>query len=397
VSGAAEFVFVERLHLGGNGLRVAVKDSIDIAGLATRMGSACLADAPPAPQHAAVVQALLAAGCHIMGKTNLHELAYGVTGINGWSGTPTNPRAPGRVPGGSSSGSAVAVAAGFADFSLGNDTGGSIRIPAACCGICGLKPSFGRVSRSGVHPFASTLDCVGPLAREVRMIERAMTMIDPTFRVQAVPSRATVGWLEVEANPVVSDAVRAALALAEVGVQSIRLPSFAQAFTAGLTIIGAEIWTAFGHLADCARLGADVRARLLASRRITAAELAVAEAVRTGFRAEVDAALAHVDALALPTLPDVPLSLGAALDAHAALSSSALVRPFNLSGHPAITLPLTAAGLPAGLQLVGRAGEDAALCALARAVAGEEDCLVDARAGRRSVQARSTHWSPSFT
>jgi amidase len=392
MSSAAEFVFVERLHLGRNGLRVGIKDSIDIAGSATRMGSACLADAPPAPAHAVVVQALLAAGCHIVGKTNLHELAYGVTGINGWSGTPVNPRAPGRVPGGSSSGSAVAVAAGLADFSLGNDTGGSIRIPAACCGICGLKPSFGRVSRSGVHPPASTLDCVGPLAREVPMIERAMTMIDPTFRVQAVPSRATVGWVEVEANPVVSDAVRAALAAAEVSVRSISLPSFAQACSAALTIIGAEIWAAFGHLADCARLGADVRARLLASRGITAAQLAVAEAVRTRFRAEVDAALARVDALALPTLPDVPLSLGAALDARVALGSSALVRPFNLSGHPAITLPLTAAGLPAGLQLVGRAGEDEALCALARAV-----FRVDDRVGRRSVQARSTHWSPSFT
>lgn len=372
MSGAAEFVFVERLRLGGNGLRVGIKDSIDIAGFATRMGSACLAAAPPAPQHAAVVQALLAAGCQIVGKTNLHELAYGVTGINGWSGTPVNPRAPGRIPGGSSSGSAVAVAAGLADFSVGNDTGGSIRIPAACCGICGLKPSFGRVSRAGVHPSASTLDCVGPLARDVPMIERAMTMIDATFRVQAAPRRPTVGWVEVEANRVVSVAVRAALAAAEVSVQIISLPSFAPAFNAGLTIIGAEIWKAFGHLCECAGLGADVRARLLAARDITAAELAVAEAVRTRFRAEVDAALAGVDALALPTMPDAPLSLAAALDARAALGSSALVRPFNLSGHPAITLPLTAAGLPAGLQLVGRTGEDAALCALAHGIGGEQ-------------------------
>jgi amidase len=370
MSDAAEFVFVERLELGGNGLHVGVKDSIDIAGLATRMGSACLADAPPAPQHAAVVEALLAGGCRIVGKTNLHELAYGVTGINGWTGTPVNPRAPGRIPGGSSSGSAVAVAAELVDFSLGNDTGGSIRIPAACCGVCGLKPSFGRVSRCGVHPQATTLDCVGPLARDVPMIERAMTLIDPTFRPRAPPRGATVGWVEVEASQLVLDAVRGVLAAADISVRALSLPSFADAFTAGLAIIAAEIWKAFGHLIDCPSLGADVRARLLASRGVTDRELGAAEAVRRAFRAQVDAALARVDALALPTLPDVPLSLDAAVDAHAALGMSALVRPFNLSGHPAITLPLTVAGLPAGLQLVGRTGEDERLCALAHAVAG---------------------------
>ena len=366
MSGAPEFVFVERVDLGGSGARVAVKDSIDVAGSATRMGSACFADAPPAQRHAAVVAALLTAGCRILGKTNLHELAYGVTGINRWSGTPVNPRAPGRIPGGSSSGSAVAVAAELVEFSIGNDTGGSIRIPSACCGICGLKPSFGRDSRSGVLPCASTLDCVGPLARDVTTIERAMSIIDATFRSRTAPSSPTIGWLDVEANPVVIDAARSALAATGVKVQKVSLPSFAAAFTAGLEIISAETWRAFGHLVECSTLGEDVRVRLLASRDITAAQLLGAEAVRERFRREVDAALERVDALALPTLPDAPLTLAAAADPRAALGSTTLVRPFNLSGHPAITLPLTAAGLPAGLQLVGRGGEDEALCALAR-------------------------------
>jgi amidase len=124
------------------------------------------ADAPKAARHAVVVQALLDAGCVIVGKTTMHELAYGVTGVNGWSGTPLNPRFPDRVPGGSSSGSAVAVAANLVDFALGTDTGGSIRIPAASCGIVGLKTTFGRVSREGVHPRTSSLDCVGPFARD---------------------------------------------------------------------------------------------------------------------------------------------------------------------------------------------------------------------------------------
>jgi amidase len=363
-----DFVFVERMELGGAGLGVGVKDSIDVAGFATRMGSACLAEAPAAREHATVVRMLLEAGCRIVGKTNMHELAYGVTGINGWSGTPANPRAPGRIPGGSSSGSAVAVAAELVDFSLGTDTGGSIRIPAACCGIYGLKPSFGRVSRAGVHPGRSTLDCVGPLAASVPMIERAMMMIDPTFRPQAAPQRATVGWIEVDGNPAVLGAARSALATADVAVQSVVLPSFARAFAAGLAIIGAETWAAFGHLAQSERLGADVRDRLLASGGISPAQLAAAEAVRTVFRAEVDDALMRFDALALPTLPDPPLSLAAATDARTALRSSCLVRPFNVSGHPAITLPITAEGLPAGLQLVGRVGEDEALCSLARTV-----------------------------
>ena len=361
-------VFVERMALGGEGPRVGVKDSIDIAAFPTRMGSACLADAPPAARHAAVVQSLLDAGCRIVGKTNLHELAYGLTGINRWTGTPVNPRAPARVPGGSSSGSAVAVAAGLVDFALGNDTGGSIRLPAACCGVIGLKPSYGRVSRAGVHPERSSLDCVGPLAREVSMIERAMAMIDATFRAQPPPPHAMVGWVEVGTAAEVSTAARAALGCAGVAVRPVTLPNFAAAFSAALTIIGAETWAAFGRLAGCERLGADVRTRLAAAQAISAAEVAAAETVQRTWRAEIDTALADLDALALPTLPDLPLTLAAAEDARAALHSSWCVRPFNLSGHPAITLPIAVQGVPAGLQLVGRAHWDEALCALARSV-----------------------------
>jgi amidase len=364
-------IFTERIELGGGGPRVGVKDSIDIAGFATRMGCACLAAAPPAPRHAEVVSALLAAGCRIVGKTNLHELAYGVTGINHWSGTPVNPRAPGRIPGGSSSGSAVAVAAGLAEFALATDTGGSIRIPAACCGVHGLKPTFGRVSRSGVHPEQSSLDCVGPLARDVAMIERAMTIIDASFRPRPPQRVATVGWVEVEARPSITAAARAALERAGLSVRPVTLPSFAAAYGAGLAIIARENWTAFGELLACEQLGADVRARLATSREVSTAEVAAAETVRGHFRAEVDAALERVDALALPTLPDLPPTLAEAADARAALRLSSLVRPFNLSGHPALTLPVLADGLPAGLQLVGRMQEDEALCALARAMAVE--------------------------
>jgi amidase len=364
-----DFIFVQEMNLGGDGLRVGVKDSIDIEGFATRLGSACFAAAPPAPKHAEIVRALLEADCRIVGKTNMHELAYGVTGINHWTGTPVNPRAPGRVPGGSSSGSAAAVAAQLVDFAVGTDTGGSIRIPSACCGVYGLKPSYGRVSRLGVHPAHSTLDCVGPMARDLPMIERAMQMLDPSFRPRACPSHATVGWVQVDASPEVTAAARAALEQANISLRPISLPAFEAAFAAGLAIIGAENWAAYGSLVESEALGIDVRTRLLAAREISAAQVAAGEQVRRVFRAQVDNALTQVDALALPTLPDFPLSLAAAADARAALRTTSFVRQFNLSGHPALSLPVTAAGgLPAGLQLVGRLREDEALCALARNV-----------------------------
>ena len=358
-------VFVRRLQLGGDGPRVAIKDSIDIAGHPTQCGSAVLADAPPATRHAVVVQRLLDAGCRIVGKTNLHELAYGVTGINRWTGTPVNPRHPDRVPGGSSSGSAVAVASGEVEFAIGTDTGGSIRIPAACCGVYGLKPTYGRVSRDGVHPPVSSLDCVGPFARDLATLERAMAMLEPGFVAQPTPAAARIGVLALDSEPEIAAAVHRALSAAGVTLETVRLPSFDAAFTAGLTLIAFENWAAYGHLTASPLMGADVRARLLAARDVSREAYAAAELCRATFRAEIDAALERVDVLALPTLPGYPLTLAEAADATASLRTTAYVRPFNVSGHPALTVPLTFA---ASLQLVGRQGADAALCAVARRI-----------------------------
>ncbi|HWL46431.1 MAG TPA: amidase, partial [Sphingomonadaceae bacterium] len=255
-------IFIKELLLGGDGLRVAVKDSIDIAGHATQGGSAALADAPPAARNADVVQAILDAGCRIVGKANMHELAYGVTGINGWTGTPVNPFYPDRIPGGSSSGSAVAVAAGLCDFALGTDTGGSIRTPAACCGIFGLKPSFGRVSRVGAHPAASSLDCIGPFAADIPMIERAMAIIDRTFAAAPAPATIRLGRVACPADAPVEAAFNAALAEAGADIMPVSLPGMAAAFAANIAIIGAETWAAFGYLTASDAMGADVKARL---------------------------------------------------------------------------------------------------------------------------------------
>jgi amidase len=370
---SAQAAFVSRFDLGGDGPRIGIKDSIDIAGHPTRAASRALANSVPAKHHAAIVQALIAARWHIVGKTNMHELAYGVTGVNAWTGTPRNPRWPDRVPGGSSSGSAVAVAAGIADAAIGTDTGGSIRVPAACCGIIGLKPTFGRVSRDGVHPQATSLDCVGPLARTLPMIEQVMAVIDPTYRQMRAPSAVRLGYFSASAEPAIDAAVREYVKASAQSINTVSLPTFDVAFTAALTIIAAETWAAFGELLATDALGSDVRARLTAAREVTAASLTEHERTRARFIAEVDNVLEQVDVIALPTLPDYPLPLTAAGDAKRALRSTALVRQFNLSGHPALTLPLTTRdGLPAGLQLVGRRGGDAELCAAARHIHQED-------------------------
>ena len=155
--------FITRYETSGPGVRLAVKDLIDMEGEPTTAGCRAAAErAHPAPSDAACLAGARAAGARIVGRTNLHELALGVTGVNPWYGTPVNPLDPALVPGGSSSGSAVAVATGEADVAYGSDTGGSVRIPAACCGIAGLKTTWGRVPLDGVWPLSPSFDTVGP-------------------------------------------------------------------------------------------------------------------------------------------------------------------------------------------------------------------------------------------
>lgn len=359
--------FISEFLLGGRGKRVAIKDSIDIAGHPTRSGSRAFADAPAATKNAEVVDAIIDAGWQIVGKTNLHELAFGVTGINDWTGTPINPQAPDRVPGGSSSGSASAVAAGLADIAIGTDTGGSVRVPAACCGVAGLKPTYGRVSRVGAHPLESSLDCVGPFARSMDDLIAAMQVICPGFNVQGLPGDGIkVGFLDVACDAHLQASLGAAADRAGWRRSHLQLSEFEAAFAAGLTVINVENWAAFGHLTGKGLIGADVESRLLAASRTTGEELAHAEAVRTRFTQQVDAALEDFAVLLLPTLPTLPPTLGEARAGSKAVAGmTPLVRPFNLSGHPALTVPveLDCGGLKVGLQIVGRKGQDELVCA----------------------------------
>ena len=205
--------WILREAASGPGLRVAVKDLIDVAGLPTTAGSRAIADqATPAAADAPCLAGLRAAigrgqAC-LVGKTNLHELAYGISGINSAFGTPVNPLDPLRVPGGSSSGSAVAVASGEADVAYGSDTGGSIRIPAACCGIAGLKTTWGRIPLDGVWPLAPSMDTVGPMARDVAGLIAGMELLEPGFSVAAKAPRV-VGRVVIGADPTIDRAVNA--------------------------------------------------------------------------------------------------------------------------------------------------------------------------------------------
>jgi len=350
---------------GATGLRVAVKDLIDMAGLPTTAGCRVVAEgAGPAIRDAVCLSGLRTAERRktavVVGKANLHELALGVTGVNPWFGTPVNPMDHRRVPGGSSSGSAVAVGSGEADVAFGSDTGGSIRIPAACCGVAGLKTTWGRIPLDGVWPLAPSLDTVGPLARDVVGLVTGMALLEPGFTASPVHP-TTVGRLRLAAAPEIDAAVDRALGAAGVEVVDVDLPGWAGAAHAALTRLGAEAWAIDGDLARTGRLGADVAHRLRAGGAATADAVVAASAVSAAWAAELGRLWRRVEVLALPTLLDLPPLLD---DAEAVLTLRATL-PVNLAGVPAVSLPIPARTLPASLQLVGPAGSEERLVALA--------------------------------
>lgn len=353
----------------GPGLRIAVKDLIDMVGLPTTAGCAAVADdAVPAIADAAclagVRAAVLEKRATIVGKVNLHELALGITGINPWFGTPVNPLDPRRVPGGSSSGSATAVAAGEADIAIGTDTGGSVRIPAACCGVAGLKTTFGRIPTGGVRPLAPSLDTVGLLSATVDLLAEGMRLLEPGFPATPDWEPGAVGRLPLPAAPEVDAAIDAALAAAELPVVPTALPGWAEATAAGLVRLGVEAWRANGHLIPTGRVGDEVVARLRAGGRVGEPELEAADAVARRWDAEMLALWDRVEVLALPTLLDHAPRLE---DAEKMAQLRATV-PVNLAGLPALCLPVPARSLPASLQLVGPPGSEARLLALGRRV-----------------------------
>jgi amidase len=373
---------------GADGLvRVAVKDAIDMAGMITTAGCAAVRDrAIPATSDALCLAGVRSAGAFIVGRTTLTELCVSPAGDNPTFGTPVNPVAPDRIPGGSSSGSAVSVANGEADIGLGTDTGGSVRIPAACCAIVGLKTTWGRVPTTGVWPLAPSLDTVGPLARDMAGVATGMRLIEPGWTVASQPARL-VGRLRIAGvDATVEDVIDAALQAAGLTAHEVRLPGWDQTYDTFDTIFLGELWRAHSTLLDALGVGPFVNRGLHAGRAVTAQRLAEAMSARTTWQAEVAAALGEVDVLALPTLIAAP----PLLTDFAGFPLTQLTAPFNLAGVPAISMPVPSPGfpVPVSLQLVGPTNGEDLLCATGLAI---ERALSAAAAGHRVAWRRQNH------
>jgi amidase len=360
--------FITRFEPSGTGIRLAVKDLIDMEGVPTTAGCRAVADqALPARADAACLAGARAAGARIVGRTNLHELAFGVTGVNPWFGTPVNPLDRTRVPGGSSSGSAVAVATGEADVAYGSDTGGSVRIPSACCGTAGLKTTWGRIPLDGVWPLSPSFDTIGPMARDVAGLEVGMNLLEPGF-ASAPPSPWRVGRVRLDADPKIDDALDRALAATEWEVVEIDMPEWISISTTAGLLLAAEAWATNRALAESRpdSIGQDVLDRLHLGRDVSdQVSLSAARTAQALWCSRMDTIFRQVDLLAMPTLTILPPEFEFGNDLLVARSTI----PVNLAGIPALSLPVPTGGhLPASLQLVAPRNAEETLIAAGRVV-----------------------------
>jgi len=370
-----------------DGAIISIKDLFDVAGEPTRAGSKVLAAAPPAAADAAVVRRLRAAGCVIIAKTNMAEFAFTGLGLNPHYGTPGNPADRARIPGGSSSGAAVAVADGMCEIAIGSDTGGSVRLPAALCGVTGFKPSKQRVPTEGAFPLSYTLDSIGPLARSVAACadaDAAMAGDDPQPLAPAPLEGLRIGIAQGLPLRTLDETVAARLfeAINELGRAGVQLtpellPVFDDMVRANAkgSIAVAEAYAVHRQL--MAARGADydpfVRERIERGRDIPAADYIALIRARAAMVRAMDARLADLDALVLPTVAIVAPTIAECTDMETALARNQLILRntsiANFFDLCAISLPLPRGdGLPVGMMLVARNGQDRRLLRMAAAV-----------------------------
>jgi len=382
-----------------HGVPVGIKDLFDVEGVPTTFGSKILRNSPAAPADAAVVARLKQAGAVILGKQNLHEFAFGITSENPHFGVVRNPWNTACSPGGSSGGTASAVAAGLCAAGMGSDTGASIRAPASFCGVVGLKPTYGRVSRRGALPLAWSLDHAGPLARTVAdsaLMLQAIAGFDPQdpgsadalvpdFSAQldvgvsglrvGVPREHFFDLVEPDVDRLVRDALGVLEGLGA-RLEEVSLPHTPHAQVAGNVIMSTEAaaWHATWLRERPRDYGADVLARIRGGQLVRAVDYLAAQQMRTLIQDDFRRAFEHVDVVVVPTVPLVAPPIGHTQEARGplhvaprAIANRATV-PCNLTGMPAISVPCGFSdGLPVGLQVMGAAFDEARVLRVAAA------------------------------
>lgn len=359
-----------------SGRSFAISDVFEIAGNVTGCGNPDWARThPPAAATAPAVLALLQAGAALAGRTRVQEFAFGLTGANAWFGTPLNPAAPGRLPGGASSGAAAAVAEGLADFALGTDAAGEIRIPASYCGLFGFRPSFGAVSTAGVRPLAPSFDTVGWLAASASVLAGVGEVLLPTNQHGADGPLLRVDEAWVNTQPAVAEALRPALARLErlrgraVGIRPVP-EGLDSVFDHFRTAQAEEVWATLGGWIEASkpRMGPDTADWFAAARAVEPGVAAPGRAFRRMFQGRIRPLLSGGAVLVLPTSPCVAPGIDAPPSELEAVRQATL-GVTAIAGHcglPEVTLPAGQVdGVPVGLSLIGGPGHDRGLLALA--------------------------------